>query len=72
MVLFISFLFVAIAEGHVKNLPMLVRQDLLATLQASWGTSVALMPVEYFCFSRLPLPGTPLQLRMRAAITTKP
>jgi hypothetical protein len=53
--LLVSFLFVAIAEGHVRDLPTLVRKDLLATLKASWGTSVALMPVEYLCFSQLPI-----------------
>ena len=53
--LFLSFIFVALAEGLAKDLPNLVRKDFPATLQASWGTSVVFMPVEYLCFSRLPL-----------------
>lgn len=52
--LLFSFVFVALAEGHVRDLPTLLRKDMLATLQASWGTSVVFMPVEYICFSRLP------------------
>lgn len=52
--LFFSFFFVAIAEGHIQDLPKLFRKDFLATLKASWVTSVALMPIEYLCFSGLP------------------
>ena len=53
--LFLSFIFVALAEGLAKDLPNLIRKDFPTTLQASWGTSAVFMPVEYLCFSRLPL-----------------
>lgn len=53
--LFISFFFVAIAEGHIRNIWTLFRKDFLATVQASWGLSIMLMPVEYLCFSFLPV-----------------
>lgn len=53
--LFISFIFVAVAEGHARNLLVLFRKDFFATLQASWAMSVLLFPVEYVCFSRLPI-----------------
>lgn len=51
----LSFTFVAIAEGHIHDLPELLRKDLLATIKASWGTSMAFLPVEYLCFRGLPL-----------------
>ena len=51
----LSFTFVAIAEGHMKDLPHLLRKDLLATIKASWGTSMAFLPIEYLCFRGLPL-----------------
>lgn len=55
MYICLSFTFVAIAEGHLKDLPMLLRKDLLATIKASWGTSMAFLPIEYLCFRGLPL-----------------
>ncbi len=51
----LSFTFVALAEGHVKDLPELLKRDLLATIKASWGTSMVFLPVEYLCFRGLPL-----------------
>lgn len=53
--LLISFFFVAIVEGHAHELSTLFRKDFLATLQASWGTSVLLIPIEFLCFSKLPV-----------------
>jgi hypothetical protein len=51
--LFLSFFFVALAEGHVKDLAAIFREDFVATLKASWGTSIALIPVEFLCFRYL-------------------
>lgn len=51
----LSFVFVALAEGLWQDLPDLFKNDFLAILQASWGTSILLLPVEYFCFSKVPL-----------------
>jgi hypothetical protein len=51
--LFLSFFFVAVAEGHVKDLIDIFRKDFVATLKASWGTSIALIPVEFVCFRYL-------------------
>mmetsp|Transcript_23698 Transcript_23698/g.68117 ORF Transcript_23698/g.68117 Transcript_23698/m.68117 type:complete len:264 (-) Transcript_23698:112-903(-) len=53
--LFFSFIFVAVAEGLAQDLPQLIRKDMVAIWKTSWRTSVMLMPVEYLCFSRLPL-----------------
>jgi Mpv17 / PMP22 family len=53
--LFLSFIFVALAEGLGRDLPNLIRRDFPATIQASWGTCIVFMPVEYLCFSKLPL-----------------
>lgn len=53
--LFMSFIFVALAEGLGRDLPNLLRKDFPATIQASWATCVVFMPVEYLCFSQLPL-----------------
>lgn len=51
----ISFIFVAIVEGHGKDLVRLVNADLLATVKASWSTSVVLTPVEFICFRYFPV-----------------
>jgi hypothetical protein len=51
--LFLSFFFVAVAEGHVKDLMAIFRKDFVATLKASWGISIALIPVEFVCFRYL-------------------
>lgn len=49
----ISFFFVAIAEGHIKELVSIFQKDFFATVKASWCTSVVLIPVEFICFRYL-------------------
>lgn len=53
----VSFVFVAVAEGHSLSdlLRWMKRGDLWDTIKASWTTSIALMPIEYFCFHQGPL-----------------
>ena len=49
----LSFVFVAVAEGHIKDLATIFRQDFWATVKASWATSLALIPFEFICFRYL-------------------
>jgi hypothetical protein len=49
----VSFVFVAIAEGHAKDLVKLLKTDFVPTVKAGWSTSIALTPVEFICFRYL-------------------
>jgi hypothetical protein len=53
--LFVSFIFVAIVEGHWKDLPTIFRKDFVDTVKASWGSSFGFMPIEYVSFRYLPV-----------------
>eukprot|EP00934_Nitzschia_sp_Nitz4_P008457 Nitzschia sp. Nitz4//scaffold82_size85912//26638//27363//NITZ4_005135-RA/size85912-processed-gene-0.9-mRNA-1//1//CDS//3329558817//8447//frame0 len=53
--IFLSFIFVAVVEGHVQDLGDLIRKDLFATIRASLGSSIVFSPVEYVCFHQLPV-----------------
>lgn len=62
--LLISFVFVAIAEGHGRNLATLFRKDFFATVQASWRASALLVPIEYACICKLPVRFRVLAMNM--------
>jgi Mpv17 / PMP22 family len=44
-----------VAEGYARQIVPQFRNDYLATVRASWATSLALMPLEFACFRFLPL-----------------
>lgn len=51
----LSFVFVTAAEGHTGDMVQIFQKDFFNTLKASWGTSIALIPVEFLSFLYLPL-----------------
>ena len=52
----LSFVFTGIVEGYAwKEVGEILRKDFVATVKASWLTSLALIPVEILCFGYLSL-----------------
>lgn len=53
----LSFLFTSVAEGYTtkEQLLSIFQKDYVATVTASWCTSLCFIPIEFLCFGYLPL-----------------
>jgi hypothetical protein len=50
-----TFVTTGVAEGYSRQIIPQLRNDYVATVKASWATSLGLMPLEFVCFRFLPL-----------------